>query len=199
MNLDKLKGKVSQKVIDELPLVFNRFKIDTPVRLAHFLGQCSHESANFTATSENLNYSAEGLLKIFPKYFPNMPIASQYARKPQSIANSVYSNRMGNKNEASGDGWKFRGRGYIQLTGFSNYNEFDSFVDDNIIANPDLVSTKYPLLSAAWFWNKNKITAISDKGVSDETIKLITRRVNGGEIGLAHRIQETKKFFDLLK
>ena len=199
MDLTKLKGKVPQNVIDELPLVFNRFKINTPIRLAHFLGQCSHESVHFTKTSENLNYGAEGLMGTFKKYFPTIDVANQYARKPEKIANRVYANRMGNKDEASGDGWKYKGSGYIQLTGFNNYNQFDTIVDDNIIVNPTLVSTKYPLLSAAWFWNTNNITAVSDKGVDDVVITSVTKKVNGGIIGLAERIKLTKEFYNLLK
>lgn len=199
MELTKLVGKVPQQVLNELPLVFNRFKIDTPVRLAHFLGQCAHESGNFKTTTENLNYGAQGLMATFKKYFPTIEIANQYARQPEKIANKVYANRMGNGNEASGMGYKFRGRGCIQLTGFTNYNQFDTIVDDNIIENPDLVSTKYPLLSAAWFWNVNAITALSDKGVNKDVTTAVTKKVNGGTIGLDERIELTNHFYDLLK
>jgi putative chitinase len=196
--ITKLSGKVPASVLAELPLVFSRFRIDTPDRLAHFLGQCSHESGEFKTVKENLNYSAEGLLKIFPKYF-NAANVNNYARKPQAIANRTYANRMGNGNEASGDGFRYSGRGYIQLTGKSNYAAFDAFVDDAIIENPDLVATKYPLLSAAWFWHTNKLNAIADKGVNADTILAITRRINGGTIGLDHRTKETNKFHSLLK
>jgi putative chitinase len=196
--INKLTGKVPQSVLSELPLVFSRFRIDTPERLAHFLGQCSHESGEFKVTKENLNYSANGLVKIFPKYF-NAAIANSYAMQPQKIANKVYGSRMGNGNEASGDGFKYSGRGFIQLTGKNNYAAFDAYVDDAIIENPDLVATKYPLLSAAWFWHTNKLNAIADKGVNADTILAITKRINGGTIGLPHRTELTNKFYSILK
>lgn len=194
----KLQGKVPAQVLSELPMVFSRFRIDTPERLSHFLGQCSHESGEFKVVKENLNYSAEGLLKIFPKYF-NAANVNNYARKPAAIANKVYSNRMGNGTEASGDGFKYSGKGFIQLTGRSNYSAFDAYVDDAIIENPDLVATKYPLLSAAWFWNTNKLNAIADKGVNADTILAITKRINGGTIGINHRTELTNKFYSILK
>lgn len=199
METTKLIGRIPQSVLAELPMVFNRFKIDTPIRLAHFLGQCAHESGNFKVVTENLNYGAQGLMTTFKKYFPTIEVANQYARQPEKIANKVYASRMGNGNEASGDGWKYRGKGFIQLTGKSNYNAFDTIVDDNILANPDLVATKYPLLSAAWFWNTNGITAISDKGIDDATITAVTKKVNGGTNNLKERIELTKHFYDILK
>lgn len=199
MELTKLQGKVPQSVINELPNVISKFKINTPIRLAHFIGQCSHESGQFKVTTENLNYSAQGLLSTFKKYFPTLELASQFARQPEKIANKVYANRMGNGDEKSGMGWKYRGRGYVQLTGFNNYSLFDSIIDDDIKANPDLVATKYPLLSAAWFWNTNSLNNIADKGVDTPTITAVSKRVNGGSVGLAERIELTNHFYNLIK
>lgn len=196
--IEKLQGKIKPSVLAEIPSVIARFRIDTPNRMAHFLGQAAHESGGFNAITEGLNYSAEGLLKTFPKYF-NATTAAQYARKQQEIANRVYASRMGNGNEASGDGFRFRGRGYIQLTGKNNYASFDAFVDDDILGNPDLVATKYPLLSAAWFWHTNKLNLIADKGVSTDIITQITKRVNGGTHGLQDRIDKTNHYYNIIK
>lgn len=198
MDINKLKGHIPDAVLAQIPSVMEKFKIDTPLELAHFLAQCGHESGNFKAVSENLNYSADGLKKIFPKYFPGN-LNESYARKPEAIASRVYASRMGNGNEASKEGFKFRGRGYIQLTGKANYTEFDKFVEDDILANPDLVATKYPLLSAAWFFSKNKLNEIASKGADDATVTAVTKRVNGGTIGLADRIKHFKEFYALLK
>jgi putative chitinase len=144
-----------------------------------------------------LNYSAERLKQIFPKYFPGN-LNESYAKNPQKIANKVYSSRMGNGDEASGDGWKFAGKGYIQLTGKSNYAEFDKMVEDDILANPDLVATKYPLTSAAFFFHKNKIWGFCDKGATKEVVTVVTEKINGGRIGLDHRWSEFNKFHKLL-
>jgi len=198
MNLDKLKGHVPDKVIDQIPAVAEKFGVNTPLRLAHFLAQCGHESGGFRLTQENLNYSAKGLQGIFKKYFPSEAVALQYQRNPQKIANRVYASRMGNGDEASGDGFKFRGRGYIQLTGKTNYSAFDKTVDDDITTNPDLVATKYPLLSAAWFWSKNGLNTIADAGATDEVVTKATKKVNGGTIGLADRIKHFKEYHNLL-
>ena len=198
MNLDTLKGHIPDSVINQIPEVSAKFGVNTPQRLAHFLAQTGHESGGFRVTTENLNYSAKGLTNIFKKYF-TPESAVEYQRKPEKIANIVYANRMGNGTQASGDGFKFRGRGYIQLTGKTNYQAFDKTVEDNIEANPDLVATKYPLLSAAWFWSKNGLNAIADTGASDEVVTKITKRVNGGTIGLADRIAHFKEYYNLLK
>jgi len=198
MNLDKLKGHVPASVIAQIPFVVNQYKINTALRLSHFLAQCGHESANFRAVKENLNYSAEGLTKTFKKYFPTLEVAKDYARQPEKIASKVYANRMGNGNETSKDGFKYLGRGFIQLTGKANYIEFDKSVPEDIINNPELVATKYPLASAAWFWNKNGLNAIADKGATDAVITSITKRVNGGTIGLSDRIQHFNEFYSLL-
>ena len=170
----------------------------TPVRAAHFFAQTSHETGGFKAFSENLNYSAQGLQGIFGKYFPTLALAEQYARKPEAIASKVYGGRMGNGPEATKEGFKFRGRGYIQLTGKDNYKAFDAFVPEEIINNPDLVATKYPLMSAAWFFNKNGLWSICDKGATDEVVTAVTRRVNGGTIGLVDRIKHFKEYYALL-
>ena len=198
MNLDKLKGHVPDTVIAQIPGVMESFGVNTPLRLAHFLAQCGHESGGFRLTQENLNYSAKGLMGIFKKYFPTQALADAYARKPEKIANRVYGNRMGNGPEASGEGFKFRGRGYIQLTGKQNYTAFDAAVPDDILANPDLVSTKHALASAAWFWKKNGLNLIADTGSSNEVVTKITKRVNGGTIGLADRIKHFKEYHALL-
>lgn len=196
--LDALKGHVPQAVIDAIPDTAARFGITTPLRLAHFLAQCGHESGGFRATQENLNYSAKGLCGIFRKYFPSVTIAMQYERKPEKIANKVYANRMGNGNEASGMGWKYRGRGYIQLTGFENYKSFDATVPEDIVANPDLVATKYALASAAFFFKKNGLWAICDRGADMAAVTAVTKRVNGGTIGLADRQKHFNEFYHLL-
>jgi putative chitinase len=196
--LDKLKGHIPDAVIAQIPDTAARFGITTPLRLAHFLAQCGHESGGFRATQENLNYSAKGLMGIFKKYFPNSALAIKYERKPQLIANRVYASRMGNGPEASGDGFKFRGRGYIQLTGKENYTRFSATVAEDIIANPDLVATKYPLASAAFFFNSNKLWAICDKGSTPDVVTAVTKRVNGGTIGLADRQKHFKEYYHLL-
>ena len=198
MNLDKLKGKIPDGVIAELSEVMNKFAINTPLRLSHFLAQVAHESGNFKYTSENLNYSAERLKVIFPKYFKQQGLAEAYDRKPELIASRVYGGRMGNGEEGTRDGFKFRGRGYLQLTGKNNYAEFDKFVSEEILSEPDLVAKKYPLLSAAWFFHKNNINSISDKGATDEVVTMVTKRVNGGTIGLQDRIKHFKKYYSLI-
>jgi putative chitinase len=198
MNLAKLKGHVPDSVIAQIPFIQSNYKVNTLLRLSHFLAQCGHESANFRAVKENLNYSAEGLNKTFKKYFPTLESAKDYARQPERIASKVYANRMGNGNEASKDGFKYLGRGFIQLTGKANYLEFDKSVPEDIMANPELVATKYPLASAAWFWNKNGLNEIADKGATDAVVKSITKRVNGGTIGLEDRIQHFNEFYSLL-
>jgi putative chitinase len=199
MNLDKLKGHIPDKVIEQIPEVMEKFAVNTPLRLSHFLAQCGHESGGFRLTQENLSYSAKGLLGIFKKYFPTQALAESYQRQPQKIANRVYASRMGNGDEKSGEGFKFRGRGYIQLTGKQNYTAFDSTVPESIIDNPDLVATKYPLASAAWFWSKNGLNKIADEGATDAVVTKVTKRVNGGTIGLADRIKHFKEYHQLLK
>ena len=170
------------------------FKL-TNNQAAHFFGQCAHESGNFKAFSENLNYSADGLTKIFKKYFPTLAVAQPYSRKPEKIANRVYANRMGNGNEASGDGWKYRGRGPIQLTGKDNYQAFaDHIKRPDVMTNPDIVANELAFESALFFFQKNGLFAVADKGVTTAIITQITKRVNGGTHGLDDRIAKTTKF-----
>jgi putative chitinase len=195
--LEKLKGHLPDSVIAQIPETAKKFNITNVLRLSHFLAQCGHESGGFKAVSENLNYSADGLKKIFGKYFPGDTTA--YARNPEKIASKVYANRMGNGDESSKEGFKFRGRGYIQLTGKSNYEGFTKFIGEDCVANPDLVATKYPLASAAFFFDSNKLWSICDRGADDATVTSVTKRVNGGTIGLPDRIKHFKEFYNLLK
>lgn len=197
MITQKLRLKIPSKVLDELPSVIDTFKINSINKLSNFLAQCAHESGNFKFTQENLNYSAEGLLKIFPKYF-SKETAEIAARKPEMIANIVYSNRMGNGDKASGDGWKYRGAGYIQLTGKSNYKAFGDYIGVDLLKEPGLVATKYPLTSAAWYFEVRKLWSIADLGIDDATIKILTLKINGGHHGLDDRISKTKTFNSLL-
>jgi putative chitinase len=199
MDINKLKGHIPDTVIAQLPDTIAKFELNTSLRLAHFLAQAGHESGGFKLVNENLNYSAKGLLGVFKKYFPDGTKAALYERKPEKIANLVYGGRMGNGPEASGEGWKFRGRGYIQLTGKDNYKAFDAMVAESIVDNPDLVATKYPLLSAAWFFHKNGLHKIADQGATDAVVTSVTKRVNGGTIGLADRIKHFKEYYNLLK
>jgi putative chitinase len=199
MDINKLKGHLPDSVIAQLPDTMAKFELNTPLRLAHFLAQAGHESGGFKAVNENLNYGAKGLRGIFGKYFPTDAKAALYERKPEKIANLVYGSRMGNGAEASGEGWKFRGRGYIQLTGKDNYRAFDTVVAENILENPDLVATKYPLLSAAWFFHKNGLHKIADGGATDAVVTSVTKRVNGGTIGITDRIKHFKEYYNLLK
>lgn len=195
LKLDKLKGHIPDNVISQIPEVATKFGIDTPLKLAHFLAQCGHESGGFRVVSENLNYSAQGLKNIFPKYFPGN-LSESYARNPQKIANKVYGGRMGNGAESTGEGFKFRGRGFIQLTGKDNYTAFGKAINEDIVSNPDLVSTKYPLLSAAWFFSKNCLRKVVDE--SNVTVTNVTKCVNGGTIGLPDRLKHFKEYYHLL-
>ena len=196
MDLSRLKGHVPDSVIAQIPEVMEKFGINTPIRLAHFLSQCGHESGGFKITQENLNYSAKGLMGIFKKYFPTQALADAYARQPQKIANKVYASRMGNGPEASGEGFKFRGRGFIQLTGKSNYTAFSASIGEDCVANPDLVASKYALASAAWFFSKNCLKKCID--ATDVTVTAVTKCVNGGTIGLPDRLKHFKEYHGLL-
>jgi putative chitinase len=172
----------------------------TPARAAHFFAQTAHESGDFKAFSENLNYGAKGLLGIFKKYFPTEAKAAEYERKPEKIANLVYANRMGNGDEASGDGYKFRGRGALQLTGKDNYKAFADYMKQpEIMDNPDLVATKYSFESAIFFFDKNKLWSICDQGINDAAILALTKRINGGTHGLEDRKQKTYKYYEYVK
>lgn len=182
----------------EIPLIIDKFKIDNKLSLSHFLAQVAHESGDFKFKSENLNYSKDGLLKIFPKYF-TPETALVYQRQPEKIANRVYANRFGNGDEKSGDGYKFRGRGYIQVTFKNNYIEFDKTVDDDILSNPDLVSNKYPLVSAGWYWNSRKLNSVANLGDTIEVVTKVTKVVNGGINGLSERVGLFRKYYEKLK
>ena len=171
----------------------------TPVRAAHFFAQTAHETGGFKAFSENLNYSAQGLQGIFGKYFPGN-LEESYARNPEKIANRVYASRMGNGDEKSGDGFKFRGRGALQLTGKDNYAAFAKYLNKpEIMTNPDLVATTYSFESAMFFFDKNKLWEICDKGINDAAILALTKRINGGTHGLEDRNQKTKKYYEYVK
>lgn len=164
-------------------------------RAAHFFAQTAHESGGFKAFSENLNYGAKGLTGIFRKYFPTDALARQYERQPMKIANRVYANRMGNGDEASGDGWKYRGRGALQLTGKSNYQAFADYINrPDVMDNPDLVAGELCFESALWFFDRNKLWSICDQGINDAAIVQLTKRINGGTHGLDDRRMKTKKY-----
>ena len=198
MNLEKLKGHIPDKVLTDINSIKTKFEINTSLRLAHFLAQAGHESGGFRLTQENLNYGAKGLVGLFGKYF-TATSAKDYERKPEKIANVIYANRMGNGTTASGDGWRFRGRGYIQLTGRDNYTAFGKSIGIDIPANPDVVATEYALSSAAWFWWKNGLNKLADLGPTTEVVTKITKRVNGGTIGLADRISHFNEYYNLVK
>jgi putative chitinase len=199
LKLEGLRGHIPDAVIAQIPDTAAKFEINTPLRLAHFLAQCGHESGGFRLTKENLNYSAKGLNGTFKKYFPTLDSAIPYGRKPEKIANKVYGNRMGNGPESSGEGAKFCGRGYIQLTGKENYTAFGKSINEDILSNPDKVASNYALLSAAWFFSKNGLHKMADGGATDGVVTSITKRVNGGTIGLADRIKHFKEYYSLLK
>lgn len=171
--------------VDELEELLPRYRIaSSKTRLAHFFSQILHESGCLRFDTENLNYSAKALRLVFGKYFKTNADADAYARQPEKIANRVYARRMGNGVESSGDGWKYRGRGFIQLTGKNNYKAFAAWInDDRIIDTPDLVATDYTVHSAVFFWDKHKLNKVADQ----DDVKKLTRRINGGDNGLAHR------------
>lgn len=198
MDISKLKGKIPDSVLNEIPSVMEKFQINTPLRLSHFLAQCGHESGGFKLVTENLNYSSEGLKKIFGKYFPGN-LSDLYNRNPEKIASRVYASRMGNGDEASKEGWKYKGRGFIQLTGKENYKLFGESIKVDILSSPDLVATKYPLTSAGWFFSKNGLNAIADTGSSVDVITKVTKRVNGGTIGINDRIKHFNEYYSILK
>lgn len=189
----KPDGSFGPETVKKAMVHFNLSKSQT----AHFFGQCAHESGGFTVFSENLNYSESGLLKIFPSYFKTVN-AADYARQPIKIANHVYANRNGNGPESSGDGWKYRGRGAIQLTGKANYQSFALTVSgDDILANPDLVAVKYAFDSAKWFFDKNNLWALCGD-IGDDSILKVTKRINGGTNGYDDRKSLTKRYFSWL-
>ena len=196
--LENLKGHIPEAVIAQIPDTAAKFNITTPLRLAHFLAQCGHESGGFKLTTENLYYPAASLSKVWPTLFP-ATIAESYSKQPEKIANRAYGNRMGNGDETSGDGYKFRGRGFIQLTGKNNYTNFTKFIGEDCVANPDLVATKYPLAAAAFFFNNNGLWSVCDKGADEATVTAVTKRVNGGILGLQDRVKHFNEYYSLLK
>jgi putative chitinase len=214
MDLTKLAGIVPDTVRSALtPDFLSKAGIDGPLRLSNFLGQAATESGNFKVMTENLNYGLPALFSADPKkpalwqkYFKTLAEATPFARKPELIANRIYANRIGNGNEASGDGWRYRGRGYIQLTGKSNYQAFHNWLNAgkpapvDIMGNPDLVATApYNLLSAAWFFTENKIWALCDKGVDKATVTNVTKKINPGLLALEERLANTQKIYKALK
>ena len=181
--------------VDALNETFQRFDISTPVRQASFIGQCGHECANFKVLEENLNYRAETLMKLWKSRFPTIEIANEYARNPKKIANKVYASRMGNRDEASGDGYRFRGSGCIQLTGHANYFHAGQACGEDFVMQPDLVATpKYAAMTAGWFWNTHKLNQFADR----QDFTLMTKKINGGTIGLDDRIKHINHALDIL-
>lgn len=195
--MNGIENIIPDFVLNELQVVQTKFDINNPLRISHFLAQCKHESGSFSKTEENLNYSAVGLRSTFPKYFPDDAVANAYARQPEKIANRVYANRMGNGDEKSGDGWKYKGRGYIQLTGKDNQTKFIASCQEQILPQ-QIAEKKYALLSAGWFWKVNKLNEISDKGAEESVIKEVTKRVNGGYMGLSERIKYFNEIYSIL-
>jgi len=203
MSLKKLQEKIGATPDgsfgpNTLKKAMEFFKM-TPERAAHFFGQTGHETGGFTLFTENLNYSAKGLQTTFGKYFPGN-LEESYARQPIKIASRVYADRMGNGNEASKDGWNYRGRGALQLTGKDNYKAFSDYLKKpEIMTNPDLVASDFAFESAIFFFERNKLWSICDKGVNDDTITALTRRINGGFNGLDDRESLTRRYYGWLK
>jgi len=184
---------IDSKWLEPLNGTFQKYDINTPKREAAFIGQCSHESNNFKTLEENLHYSAATLMRVWPSRFPDAAVADKYANNPQAIADKVYGGRMGNTED--GDGWKYHGRGLIQLTGKENYANCGSGLGVDFLGNPDLLVTpKYAALSAGWFWNKKGLNALADAG----DIETMTKRINGGILGLSDRKAKISKALSVL-
>jgi putative chitinase len=191
--LDKLG--IDHKWLAPLEATFAKYDISTPLRQAAFIGQCAHESGNFKTLEENLHYSADGLMRTWSSRFPSVDVAQKYANNPAAIANKVYSGRMGNGTEESGEGWKYHGRGLIQLTGKENYANCGSGIGVDLLGNPDwLCDPKYAVLSAGWFWNKKGLNALADVRDYDT----MTKRINGGLIGIDDRKSKIAKAISVL-
>lgn len=197
--MPSMKWDKAEEYLPYINTVLPEFGIDTPQRMAHFLSQVAHESGGLKYSIENLNYSAKALRSVFGKYFKTNEIAEAYARKPEKIANRVYANRMGNGDEESGDGWKYRGRGLIQLTGKFNYEQFAKDHDIDCVNNPDLLrSPQVALMSACWFWKKRKLNRYAD----EDDIHMVTKRINGGTHGLQDRqswLDSFKSIFSIIE
>lgn len=196
VSIDQLsKMKIDPKWVDPLNETFERFDISNPSRQAAFIGQCGHECGNFRVLEENLNYKAATLMKLWSKRFPTLEIANQYAGNPKKIANMVYANRMGNRDEASGDGYRFRGRGCIQTTGHANYFHAGQAIGVDFVMDPDLVANpKFAALTAGFFWSTHGLNALADA----KDHRAITKRINGGFIGIDDRIEHTRMAFAVL-
>ena len=189
------KLHIGTEWVDALNETFSKFDISTPIRQASFIGQCSHESGNFRMLSENLNYRAETLMKLWKSRFPTIEIANEYAKNPKKIANKVYANRMGNRDESSGDGYRFRGRGCIQLTGHANYFHAGQACGEDFVMQPDLVATpRYAAMTAGWFWDTHKLNQYADR----QDFLMMTKKINGGTIGLDDRIKHINHALDIL-
>ena len=195
ITIEKLKSLgLEEKWLDGLNNCFDKYDISTPERQSCFLAQVMHESNSFKSLSENLNYSAQGLMRTWSSRFPDLDVAEKFEHKPEKIANKVYAGRMGNIEE--GDGWKYHGRGLIQLTGRENYANFGSNVGVDVLSNPDLLTTpKYATLSAGWYWNKRNLNQLAD----NMDIEGITKKINGGTIGLEDRKARTQKVLAILR
>lgn len=208
LHIEPLKQVLPARIYAELPKAISLYGINTPLRMAHFLSQAGHESNDFTRLIENLNYSAQGLANTWPGRYAVNPkakikvpndLANNLQRKQEAIANNTYAGRNGNGPVTSGDGWKYRGRGGFQLTGRSNYTAFTKSVGEDCVTDPDLVVTKYPLVSAAWYFSVNGLNAIADMGDSMDVITKVTKGVNGGTIGLAERAKKFAEYYKMLK
>lgn len=197
MDVTKLKEHLPDLIYDQLPTIIEKYGVNTNLRMAHFLGQCAEETGAFTKFEENLDYSYNRLIVIFARHFPGIT-GKPYARKPEKIANKVYGNRYGNGPEASGDGWKYRGRGCIQITFKANYKSLSKDFGIDFVKNPELVATEYSLISAAWFFNFNKIWSLCDGGSDVEDITAVIKKVNGGTNNLEGRIKYFKKYWNIL-
>jgi len=200
MNIQNFVNNLNINKVAQLQIlnIVAKYNINSKLRLAHFVSQTAYESLNYTTRVENLNYSANNLVTTFYNYF-NSEMAEKFAYKPIEIGNIVYANRMGNGNYASGDGYLYRGRGYLQLTGKNNYTSFGEFIGVDLISNPDLVATDYPMESAIWFFHANNLWQICDKGANDDAIMELTKRINGGLNGINNRMQNFYTFYNLLK
>ena len=199
LTLPQLKQMVNNRHIDHWYHAFEQllpdYDINTPLRVAHFVAQCAHESGNFNFVEENLNYRAASLMSVFKKYFPTMELAQQYEKKPERIANRVYANRMGNGDEASGDGYRYRGRGLIQLTGRDNYTFFAGSLSIPVEEAAAYMSTfEGAAQSACFFWEQNKLNRFADAN----DVRGLTKAINGGFIGLEDRIKHTEHALHVL-
>lgn len=195
MDITKLQSKLPENIYSQLSSIE---EIDGPLRMSNFLGQCAHESGNFTKFVENLNYSGSALWDLFCSHFSSLDEANSYARQPERIANRIYANRMGNGNEDSGDGWLHKGIGAIQITGKTNQEQFFESIDLPADTDPGEIADKYSIISAAWFFTKNNLWAICDKGINLATVTILTHKINGGENGLSDRLLLTQKFYSIL-